>query len=248
MADARAAATAASVSAVGAVGAGAPPQPRSLHPELQADLLARLFLSIAGIVVAHGRGQFALDCWQLRDVCRETRFVVGVTQPGTVADLIFHGCRLSGVSKLLEEARTCKRVEHVYTRDTAQLLRAVWNNDVERVRQLFRLGCPTVVVNAQDADGRTALFWASGRGHEAVVRELLAHGADVNIKDKDGWTPLLEASCEGHLAVVRLLCDVPGIDLVARSCDSTKLTALRWALRHNHAEVATFLRSRGAPK
>ena len=80
------------------------------------------------------------------------------------------------------------------------------------------------------------------------MRELLAHGADVNLKDKHGWTPLMMASISGHLAVVLLLCDAPGIDLAARSSDLTKLTALGWALYFKHTEVATFLRSRGAPE
>ena len=126
-------------------------------------------------------------------------------------------------------------------------MRAARDNDVERVRQLFRLGCPTVVINSQNGGGTTALHWASDRGHEAVVRELLAHGADVNIKDKAGWTPLMNASLWSLLVVVRLLCDAPGIDLAARdSCE--KLTAVGYALRYKRAEVTAFLRSRGAPE
>ena len=99
-------------------------------------------MSIAGIVVAHKRGHFALDCWQLRDVCRETRYIAGVMQPGTVADLIFHGCQLGGVSKLLEEARKCKRKDYRDIKGVTQLTRAAWDNDVERVQQLLGLGCP----------------------------------------------------------------------------------------------------------
>ena len=77
------------------------------------------------------------------------------------------------------------------------------------------------------------------------MRELLAHGADVNIKATDGWTPLIWTSFFGNLAVVRLLCDAPGIDLAARD-NYSKLTALGFALRYYRAEVAAFLRSRGA--
>ena len=88
-------------------------------------------------------------------------------------------------------------------------------NDVELVRQLFRLGC--LNVNSLDSSGNTALFWVSNRDHEAIVRELLAHGADVSIMDEFGWTPLMLASSEGHLTVMRLLCDAPVIDLTSRS-------------------------------
>ena len=122
------------------------------------------------------------------------------------------------------------------------------DNDVERVRQLFRLGCPAAVVNVQNADGRTALFCASARGHEAAMRELLANGADVNIKSKTGLTPLMFASTWSLLAIVRLLCDAPGVDLAARGGYSMKLSALGRALYRKRVDVAAFLRARGAPE
>ena len=151
------------------------PGARLLHPELHADPLARLFLSIAGIVVAHKQGHFALDCWRLQDVSRETRFVAGVTQRGTVAYLIRGGLASSSVGEMLREARASKRDKN----GRAQLMRATMDDDVEQVRQLFRLGCPNV--NAQAANGNTAMSWASIFGLQAVVRELLAQGADLDV-------------------------------------------------------------------
>ena len=213
--------------------------------EAERARVADLFLEVIGVVVAHNRGKFAHECWQCQYICRETRYVAGVTQPGSLADMVFHGCRLGGVSKLLEEARKCKREECEWHKGTAQLMRAAWDNDVERVQQLFRLGCPTAVVNAQDYRGDTALRWASDRGYEAVVRELLAHGTDVNIKSKNGSTAVISASYYRHVAVVRVLCDVPGIDLAARCAG---ISALGWALHYYYAEVAAFLRSRCVPE
>ena len=67
------------------------------------------------------------------------------------------------------------------------------------------------------------------------------------IGGNSGWTPLISASFRGHLAFVRLLCDAPGIDFAARA-GGMKLTALGWAVYRKHAEVAAFLRSRGAPE
>ena len=164
-----------------------------------------------------------------------------------MTDLIFHGCRLGGVSKLLEEARTCKREECMGINGMTQLIRATWNNDVERARHLFRLDCPIAVVNARTVGGATALHIASERGYEAIVRELLAHGAEVNIKDIDGMTPLMMASYYGHLAVVRQLSDTPGVDLAARN-GSLFRNALGMAMAYDNSEVAAFLRSRGAPE
>ena len=178
----------------------------------QADTLGRLFVSVTGVVVAYGRGRFAFECWRLKDLCRETRYIAGVTQPGSIADMVFHGCRLSGLSMLLEEARTCRRNGNYRT----QLMRAARYNDFERVRQLLGLGCPIAVIDAQNEGGWTALLWATEFGNEAIVHELVAHGADVNIQDHGGWSPPLRASVNGKLAIMRLLCNAPGIDLNVR--------------------------------
>ncbi len=35
---------------------------------------------------------------------------------------------------------------------------------------------------ARSWHGQTALMWAAAQGHPAMVRELLAHGADVNAR------------------------------------------------------------------
>ena len=59
--------------------------------------------------------------------------------------------------------------------------------------------------NIQDEDGWTALYWAAGSGHGAVVETLLEKGADVNIQNKDGWTALHWAAKNGHGAVVEIL-------------------------------------------
>ena len=166
-----------------------------------------------------------------------------MTQRGTVANLIRGGLASSGVGELLREARACKRNEY----DMTLLIRAAEGNDVELVRQLFRLGCPTI--NAQTAWGWTALHFACRDGLEAVVRELLAQGADVNVKARDHFTPLMMASYNDNLGVVRLLCDVPGVDLSARGSERKwTRTALGWALHCKQADVAAFLRSRGAPE
>jgi ankyrin repeat protein len=37
-------------------------------------------------------------------------------------------------------------------------------------------------IEAKDDDGRTALHWAAGKGHEAEVRLLPKHKVDVDAK------------------------------------------------------------------
>ncbi len=51
----------------------------------------------------------------------------------------------------------------------------------------------------------TALMWAAARGHLAVVRALLDHGANVNLEDNFGRTALAIASAEGHDDIATML-------------------------------------------
>jgi ankyrin repeat protein len=84
-------------------------------------------------------------------------------------------------------------------------------------------------VNSKDNKwGRTTLLEAANRGHEAVVRLLLGHGADVNAKNEWGQTALHEAAyiwkelyreaSRGYEAVVQLLLD-RGTDINAKDDD-----------------------------
>jgi ankyrin repeat domain-containing protein 50 len=61
-------------------------------------------------------------------------------------------------------------------------------------------------VNARGEGGWTALSLAAARGHEAVVKLLLAcNDVVADSEDEDGWTPLSWAAAGGHEAVVKQL-------------------------------------------
>ena len=63
-------------------------------------------------------------------------------------------------------------------------------------------------VAAQDNQGLTPLMWAAVTGRDAMVKLLLAAGADVSAKDHVevlGWTALYHGINQGHEAVVREL-------------------------------------------
>ena len=64
---------------------------------------------------------------------------------------------------------------------------------------LLDAGAP---INATDNRGRTALMIAAERGHAAVVKALLARGADRDVKDKTGLRALeLAANAEAREAL-----------------------------------------------
>lgn len=91
---------------------------------------------------------------------------------------------------------------------------------------------------------RTSLHWAALGGHEAVVRLLLAHGADLTaIEPNRGRTPLLEAVAGGHEAVVRQLTDAGArVD----AADMLGDTPLILATRNNSVEMVRLLLEAGA--
>ena len=55
----------------------------------------------------------------------------------------------------------------------------------------------TTLLESVDDEGRTALHWASDRGHDKMVKGLLAKQANVKAMDAEGQTPLHYAvACE----------------------------------------------------
>ena len=77
------------------------------------------------------------------------------------------------------------------------------DGDSRSVRRLLEQG---INPDMEDRYGETALTWAAHMGHTAVVKDLLAAGAE---RDKKGGlfhaSPLLLASRGGHRGVVALL-------------------------------------------
>ncbi len=93
------------------------------------------------------------------------------------------------------------------------LMNAVKFYNYEIIERLLRV--PGIQVNAQDAQGRTALsgmispFAGSVREDEQIIRALLKAGADPNLPDKNGITPFMAAkeiySREFREKIIKLL-------------------------------------------
>lgn len=75
----------------------------------------------------------------------------------------------------------------------------------------------------------TPLIYASGRGFDTIVQELLTRGAKVNQGDKFSTTPLIWASRGGHTDIVDMLLDAgANVDVVGKYF--TDLTLINYGL------------------
>ena len=83
------------------------------------------------------------------------------------------------------------------------LIRAAWDNDLDRARQLISAGAD---VNHEDDTQQSAYLVASSEGHQELLELTLDHGADVAALDSYNGTGLIRAAERGHAAIVgRLL-------------------------------------------
>jgi len=131
-------------------------------------------------------------------------------------------------------------------------------------------------VNAPQADGMTALHWATYHDDEETVRSLLAAGADAKAANRYEVSPLSLACTNGNATIVGLLFDAgadpnvalpggetalmtasrtgkigPVRELLARgakvdSREQKGQTALMWAAAEGHLEVVEALLKAGA--
>ena len=156
--------------------------------------------------------------------------------------------------------------------ERSPLVDAARNADKDQVRALVQHGAS---VNAADADGTTALHWASYRDDLEIADLLIRAGAKVNAANDLGATPLWIASLNGSAAIVRRLLDAganPDATLLsgetplmvaARSGSPATVdqllakgahvnaratrgqTALMWAVAQKHADVVKVLLAHG---
>lgn len=115
---------------------------------------------------------------------------------------------------------------------------------IDRLRALVEAGAD---VTMGDAENKTALNFAAGRGHLEAVRLLLAAGAPVDAADATSYTPLLSAIYEGHVAVVETLVRA-GADLgkTFRNGMTPLFLAMGYADKAVAAEMARLLIEGGA--
>ncbi len=120
------------------------------------------------------------------------------------------------------------------------LVDAAKNNDRDALQELLNEGAD---VNAQTADGSTALLWASYRDDLESAEILIRAGADVNIANDLGATPIWAASRNGSAAMANELLGAgadPDAPLLLGE------TPLVTASRSGNSEVVRMLLEKGA--
>ena len=124
-------------------------------------------------------------------------------------------------------------------RDLA-VIEAVRNADGEALRALLRKKAD---VNVAEADGTTALHWASYADDLETVDLLIRAGALVNAANDLGVTPLWTASLNGNAAMVRRLLAAGANPNAALLLGETPVMV---AARSGNAEVVEMLLAKGA--
>ncbi|MCM0043092.1 MAG: ankyrin repeat domain-containing protein [Burkholderiaceae bacterium] len=117
-------------------------------------------------------------------------------------------------------------------------------NAVDIARILLDRGAD---INAQNSNGRTALYFAIREGNADLVRLLLSRGARIDLTDMDRRNALHSAclSTKNRSAVVNALLQTKGASLIDKRDRSGK-TALHLAIASGNVDVVKALLAAGA--
>ncbi|EAY22908.1 hypothetical protein TVAG_076550 [Trichomonas vaginalis G3] len=103
----------------------------------------------------------------------------------------------------------------------------------------FLLSLKTVLLNAVDDEGNTALHICARNNFSFLVSLLLQKGSNPNVKNKNGQTPLHEASINGCIDCCRMLVNNSMIDINIK--DNDGMTAIMCANRNGQSVVNCYL-------
>jgi rhodanese-related sulfurtransferase len=93
-------------------------------------------------------------------------------------------------------------IDAVIANATTPLMKASHSGDREIVRLLITAGAQ---MNARNADGNNALWFACVGSHLDIIDMLVAAGIDIDNRNDNGATPLMYAASSGKAAIVERL-------------------------------------------
>src|SRR4029453_9293525 len=102
-----------------------------------------------------------------------------------------------------------------------QLIKAAWDNDLRRARDLIAKGAE---VNAKDNTVQSAYLISTSEGYLQLLNLTLKHGAEVDSKDSFNGTGLIRAADRGHA-------DIAG-RLVQANVKINHINNLGWTALH----------------
>lgn len=113
---------------------------------------------------------------------------------------------------------------------------AAWGGHLDAVKWLLENGAPL----ERQGNQWGALHYAVFNGHEKVVSDLLARGANVNARAPNGATPLMMAAREGRDGLAKVLLEAGANPALQSDWGDTPLTM---AMRYNHLRLAKMISS-----
>lgn len=149
-------------------------------------------------------------------------------------------CDMPALNKLLVEKKL--NANAMVPGVGSALMGAAVSNCIEAARALINAGAD---INSGFPGQGTPLSIAAANGSREMVQLLLDRGAKVDASMPGRNTPLVEAIREGDLAIVKALVD-KGANISRKSPVTGNRTPLDIAERHGEAEIAAYLRSKGA--
>ncbi|KAJ4404328.1 hypothetical protein N0V82_010523 [Gnomoniopsis sp. IMI 355080] len=149
------------------------------------------------------------------------------------------------LAKILRESKpvSIRSIQQSISQSVANLVADASKGNLTRVKKSLNNG---VELDAEDANGQTALSAAAQNGHALVVALLISQGANVQVQGANGESPLWWASRNGYDNVVGQLLSAMRDKASVDTPDCDGQTPLSAAAQQGRAEVVGLLLEEGA--
>lgn len=129
------------------------------------------------------------------------------------------------------------------------LVQAAKYNKFDLVQKFLATKPAANIINAKDNNDMSVIICAAMNNNFAMVKALIAAGADINIQDSNGFTALIYAAFNGNFAMVQaLIAAKADVNIVAIHGDQDQdtVTALGYAFYHADLDMVQALLAAGA--